>query len=203
MLQLPTIETGTLELLKKLQELPLLDNTRLVGGTALALQIGHRKSIDLDFFGEFNFEIQELIDEIKEFAELTILSESKNIHVYSINGIKVDFVNYKYPWLDKAVIEDGVVLADIKDIAAMTISAIIGRGTKKDFIDIAFLLQKFSLAEILDFYTSKYKDGSVFMALKSLTYFDDAENDIMPEMLLKKSWEQVKKEITCKQPQAS
>jgi hypothetical protein len=157
----------------------------------------------LDFFGEFNFEIQELIDEIKEFAELTILSESKNIHVYSINGIKVDFVNYKYPWLDKAVIEDGVVLADIKDIAAMKISAIIGRGTKKDFIDIAFLLQKFSLAEILDFYTSKYKDGSVFMALKSLTYFDDAENDIMPEMLLKKSWEQVKKEITCKQPQAS
>jgi hypothetical protein len=195
MLQLSTIEPSALELLKKLQNLPVLEQTRLVGGTALALQIGHRKSIDLDFFGEFKIEIQELIDEIKEFAELTILSESKNIHVYSINGIKVDFVNYKYPWLDNAVAEDGIVLAGIRDIAAMKIAAVIGRGTKKDFIDIAFLLQKFSLKEILDFYSLKYNDGSIFMALKSLAYFEDAESDIMPDMLIKKSWKQAKNEI--------
>ena len=108
MLQLSAVEQSTLDLLKKLQRLPLLSKTRLVGGTALALQIGHRKSIDLDFFGELDFEIQELIDEIKEFAELTILSESKSVHIYLINGIKVDFVNYKYPWIDDAVCEDGV-----------------------------------------------------------------------------------------------
>jgi len=195
MLQLSAIEQNTFELLKKLQKLPLLAKTRLVGGTALALQIGHRKSIDLDFFGELDFEIQELIDSIKEFADLTILSESKNIHIYSINGIKVDFVNYKYPWIDDAISEDDILLAGIKDIAAMKISAIIGRGTKKDFIDIAFLLQKFSLKDILDFYSLKYNDGSIFAAMKSLTYFDDAENDIMPDMLIKKSWKQVKKEI--------
>jgi hypothetical protein len=88
-------------------------------------------------------------------------------------------VNYKYPWLDNAVTEDGIVLAGIRDIAAMKIAAIIGRGTKKDFIDIAFLLQKFSLKEILDFYSLKYNDGSVFMALKSLAYFEDAESEIM------------------------
>jgi len=195
MLQLSAIEQQTFELLKKLQKLPLLAKTRLVGGTALALQIGHRKSIDLDFFGELDFEIQELIDSIKEFADLTILSESKNIHIYSINGIKVDFVNYKYPWIDDAICEDGILLAGIKDIAAMKISAIIGRGTKKDFIDIAFLLQKFSLKDILGFYSSKYNDGSIFAAMKSLTYFDDAEGDIMPDMLIKKSWKQAKKEI--------
>ena len=195
MLQLSAIEQNTFELLKKLQKLPLLAKTRLVGGTALALQIGHRKSIDLDFFGELDFEIQELIDSIKEFADLTILSESKNIHIYSINGIKVDFVNYKYPWIDDAISEDDILLAGIKDIAAMKISAIIGRGTKKDFIDIAFLLQKFSLKDILDFYSSKYNDGSIFTAMKSLTYFDDAEGDIMPDMLIKKSWKQAKKEI--------
>jgi len=63
------------------------------------------------------------------------------------------------------------------------------------FIDIAFLLQRFSLKEILDFYSSKYNDGSIFMAMKSLTYFDDAESDIMPDMLVKKSWKQTKKEI--------
>jgi len=195
MLQLSAIEQNTFELLKRLQKLPLLAKTRLVGGTALALQIGHRKSIDLDFFGELDFEIQELIDSIKEFADLTILSESKNIHIYSINGIKVDFVNYKYPWIDDAVYKDGILLAGIKDIAAMKISAIIGRGTKKDFIDIAFLLQKFSLKDILGFYSLKYNDGSIFAAMKSLTYFDDAEGDIMPDMLIKKSWKQVKKEI--------
>jgi len=195
MLQLSTIEQSTFELLKKLQKLPLLAKTRLVDGTALALQIGHRKSIDLDFFGELDFDIQELIDNIKEFASLTILSESKNIHVYSINGIKVDFVNYKYPWIDDATCEDGILLAGIRDIAAMKIAAIIGRGTKKDFIDIAFLLQRFSLKEILDFYSLKYNDGSIFMAMKSLTYFDDAESDIMPDMLIKKSWKQTKKEI--------
>jgi len=195
MLQLSTIEQSTLELLKKLQKLPLLAKTRLVGGTALALQIGHRKSIDLDFFGELDFEIQELIDNIKEFASLTILSESKNIHIYSINGIKVDFVHYKYPWIDDAICENDILLAGIRDIAAMKISAIIGRGTKKDFIDIVFLLQRFSLKEILDFYSLKYNDGSIFMAMKSLTYFDDAENDIMPDMLVKKSWKQIKKEI--------
>jgi hypothetical protein len=195
MLQLSAIEQNTFELLKRLQKLPLLAKTRLVGGTALALQIGHRKSIDLDFFGELDFEIQELIDNIKEFADLTILSESKNIHIYSINGIKVDFVNYKYPWIDDAICEDGILLAGIKDIAAMKVSAIIGRGTKKDFIDIAFLLQKFPLKDILDFYSLKYNDGSIFTAMKSLTYFDDAESDIMPDMLVKKSWKQAKKEI--------
>ena len=195
MLQLSAIEQNTFELLKKLQKLPLLAKTRLVDGTALALQIGHRKSIDLDFFGELDFEIQELIDSIKEFADLTILSESKNIHIYSINGIKVDFVNYKYPWIDDAICEDSILLAGIKDIAAMKISAIIGRGTKKDFIDIAFLLQKFSLKNILDFYSLKYNDGSIFAAMKNLTYFDDAEGDIMPDMLMKKSWKQAKKEI--------
>ncbi len=65
MLQLSAIDQSTFELLKKLQKLPLLAKTRLVGGTALALQIGHRKSIDLDFFGELDFEIQDLIDNIK------------------------------------------------------------------------------------------------------------------------------------------
>jgi hypothetical protein len=83
MLQLSTIEQNAFELLKKLQKLPLLAKSRLVGGTALALQIGHRKSVDLDFFGELDFEIQELIDNIKEFANLAILSESKNVHIIS------------------------------------------------------------------------------------------------------------------------
>ena len=92
----------------------------------------------------------------------------------------------------------GIRMAGIKDIAAMKVTAVIGRGTKKDFIDISFLLHHLSLNEILDFYSTKYDDGSVFMAMKSLVYFDDAEKEPMPDMLINKSWEQVKEYILSK-----
>ena len=198
MLYLETVESSTLELLKKLQRLPVLEQTRLVGGTALALQLGHRKSIDLDFFGTIDCEAEYLRESIAGIASLTILKESPHIHIYIVDGIKVDIVNYKYPWLDDVVLEQGLRLASVSDIAAMKITAIIGRGTKKDFIDIAFLLHHFSLEEILDFYAAKYNDSSVFMAMKSLAYFDDAEADPMPDMFVNQSWQQVKAYILSK-----
>ena len=198
MLYLETVESSTLELLKKLQRLPVLEQTRLVGGTALALQLGHRKSIDLDFFGTVDCEAEYLRESIAGIASLTILKESPHIHIYIVDGIKVDIVNYKYPWLDDVVLEQGLRLASVIDIAAMKITAIIGRGTKKDFIDIAFLLHHFSLEEILHFYAAKYNDSSVFMAMKSLAYFDDAEADPMPDMFVNQSWQQVKAYILSK-----
>lgn len=198
MLYLETVESSTLELLKKLQRLPVLEQTRLVGGTALALQLGHRKSIDLDFFGTVDCEAEYLRESIAGIASLTILKESPHIHIYIVDGIKVDIVNYKYPWLDDVVLEQGLRLASVSDIAAMKITAIIGRGTKKDFIDIAFLLHHFSLEEILHFYAAKYNDSSVFMAMKSLVYFDDAEADPMPDMFVNQSWQQVKAHILSK-----
>ena len=198
MLYLETVESSTLELLKKLQRLPVLEQTRLVGGTALALQLGHRKSIDLDFFGTVDCEAEYLRESIAGITSLTILKESPHIHIYIVDGIKVDIVNYKYPWLDDVVLEQGLRLASVSDIAAMKITAIIGRGTKKDFIDIAFLLHHFSLEEILHFYAAKYNDSSVFMAMKSLAYFDDAEADPMPDMFVNQSWQQVKAHILSK-----
>ena len=198
MLYLETVESSTLELLKKLQRLPVLEQTRLVGGTALALQLGHRKSIDLDFFGTVDCEAEYLRESIAGIASLTILKESPHIHIFIVDGIKVDIVNYKYPWLDDVVLEQGLRLASVSDIAAMKITAIIGRGTKKDFIDIAFLLHHFSLEEILHFYAAKYNDSSVFMAMKSLAYFDDAEADPMPDMFVNQSWQQVKAHILSK-----
>jgi len=198
MLYLETVESSTLELLKKLQRLPVLEQTRLVGGTALALQLGHRKSIDLDFFGTVDCEAEYLRESIAGIASLTILKESPHIHIYIVDGIKVDIVNYKYPWLDDVVLEQGLRLASVNDIAAMKITAIIGRGTKKDFIDIAFLLHHFSLEEILHFYAAKYNDSSVFMAMKSLAYFDDAETDPMPDMFVNQSWQQLKAYILSK-----
>lgn len=198
MLHLSTVDSTTLELLRKLQNIPLLSDTRLVGGTALALQIGHRKSVDLDFFGTVKAEQDELIRALEQIGSLTVLKNSPHIHIYLLNNIKIDIVDYQYSWIDNVVVKQGIRMASLKDIAAMKITAIIGRGTKKDFIDIAFLLQRFTINDIMDFYTSKYPDGSTFMAMKSLAYFDDAEEDIMPYMLADISWETIKQQILSK-----
>ena len=195
MFQYQTIEPGTLQLLKQLQELPLLKASRLVGGTALALQLGHRKSVDLDLFGGIDASSEEIREALSMSHSITVVKESRNINIYLIDGIKVDFVNYKYAWIDKAVEEDTIILAGIKDIAAMRIAAVVGRGTKKDFIDIYFLLRQYSLQEILQLYLQKYPDGSLFIALKSLSYFEDAEPDPMPVMFEKVNWEDVKARI--------
>lgn len=195
MLHISTVEPSTLELLKKLQQLPILRDTRLVGGTALALQLGHRKSIDLDFFGQVDVSSQDLQEALRSIGTLTVLKESKNIHIYVLNGIKIDIVNYTYPWLDDVVCDNDIRLASPKDIAAMKITAIIGRGTRKDFADIYFLLRRYSLKFILDCYQQKYPDSSTFMAMKSLAYFDDAEEEPMPYMFADITWEEIKKSI--------
>ena len=196
MLQYKTIEPGTLQLLKSLQALPLLQGLRLVGGTALALQLGHRKSVDLDLFGDFSAEGIEIRDTLEEQFSVSVIKESKIIKIYQVDGIKVDLVNYsRYPWIDNPIEEDGITLAGIKDIAAMKVAAIIGRGTKKDFIDMNRLLQIYSLKEILDMYMQKYPDGSLFIAMKSLSYFEDAESDPMPFMFDEIDWGVVKASI--------
>ena len=192
MLHYETIIPETQSLLEKLSALPVLDDARLVGGTALALQLGHRTSVDLDFFGRINADSEELRDILREVGRVEVASVSKNINIFWVNGIKVDMVNYPYPWLDLPIEEDGVRLASLRDIAAMKVSAIVNRGTKKDFIDLYTLLQFFKLDDILDIYSRKYSDGSLFIVLKSLTYFDDAETDPMPNVLNDTTWETVK-----------
>jgi predicted nucleotidyltransferase component of viral defense system len=182
-----------LVLLKKLQQIPLFSELRLVGGTALALQLGHRNSIDLDFFGHLDVDHEILAKELEIAGfELQSMQGGKNIHQFSINGVKVDFVNYPYKWLKDTIITDGVRMAGLQDISAMKLSAITNRGTKKDFVDIYFLLQRFTLKELLDFYTEKYVNSSVFMVLRSLCYFDDAEEQPMPKMFISTEWADIK-----------
>lgn len=195
MLHLETIESNTLELLRKLQSLYIFKNSRLVGGTALALQLGHRKSVDLDLFGTIEITPEEIQEVCRKAGELEISKVSRNINIFWIDGIKVDCVNYPYGWLDECRVLDGIRLASVNDIAAMKISAIINRGTKKDFIDLYFLLQEMSLNHILDLYDQKYPDGSRFIAIKSLTYFEDAESDPMPYMFSDITWDNVKASI--------
>ena len=195
MLHYETVDEGTLGLLKQLQSLGILSEMRLVGGTSLALQIGHRKSIDIDLFGNLSAEYENLIDELKTLGEVVPLKNSKNIHSLLINNIKVDIVNYEYKWLSNKITNDNIHLATIEDIAAMKLNAIIGRGSKKDFIDLFFILKDYSLATIMGFYTKKYNDVSTFLVLKSLTYFEDADIEEMPFMFNNITWQAVKDNI--------
>lgn len=198
MLHFETIDPSTLELLTHLQKIKGLNRSRLVGGTGLSLQMGHRKSVDLDFFAyELKEDFLSILASIKnEGFKVEIRSQSSNILITMIENVKVDIVNYPYPWIDKQISEDNIILASDKDIAAMKLSAITNRGSKKDFIDLYYLLKKYSLEKMLSFYSKKYNDGSDFMVLKSLTYFDDAEIEA-PPLLFDKSitWENIKEKI--------
>ena len=196
MLSLQTVYPDTLELLKKLAQTSILQDMRLVGGTSLALQYGHRRSVDLDFFGRTTDDVDELTEALHDsVGQLTLLSASKKIRVYIINNVKVNIVNYDYPWIDDAVMDSGIQLASPKDIAAMKVNAVIGRGTKKDFVDIYFLLQHYSFERLMQFYLEKYSDGSEYRALLSMTYFGDADLQPMPYMFSNVSWEEIKKRI--------
>jgi hypothetical protein len=195
MLQTQTVEPALLELLKSLMQHESFKDLFLVGGTNLALKIGHRNSVDIDLFGKADLDDLEISQYLNTLGKITILKKSKNIQIYAVNGIKVDFVNYTYPWIEEAKVVDGIRLASNKDIGAMKLNAIAGRGSKKDFIDLYFLLQEFSIEELVQFYENKYHDGSSFMVLKSLTYFEDAEKQEMPIMYKKVTWPEVKQSI--------
>jgi len=195
MLHFETIEPATLGLLRKLQSIEELANVRLVGGTALAMQIGHRTSIDLDLFGLLDFSPEDYSEKLLQLGKLEFIKKSKNIQILIIDGIKVDIVNYHYPWLEDALNKEDIIMGSKKDIAAMKLNAISGRGTRKDFVDLYFLLNEYSLNEIMQFYLAKYNDGSEYMAIKSIGYFKDAEEEVMPNMLINVGWEEIKSTI--------
>jgi predicted nucleotidyltransferase component of viral defense system len=184
-----------MELLKKIMSEKLFSDFNLVGGTALALQMGHRNSIDIDLFGNSEINSEFFIEKLSEFGEVKVAKSTKNILITKINEVKVDFVNYKYPLLSECLFIENIRMLSVKDIAGMKLNAIAGRGSKKDFIDLYFLLNEFSLEDIVSFYEKKYKDGSVFMVQKSLTYFEDADAQQQPKMFKDFNWETCKQKI--------
>ena len=195
MLHTETVEPSTLDLLRRLQRLPDLTSTRLVGGTALALHLGHRKSVDLDIFGTFDpiVSYRKLLADAGHSVEG---AENGTVQSLRVNNVKVDLVNYPYPWLDDAIEEGNIRLAGLRDIAAMKLSAVANRGRKKDFIDVARLLDVFSLDQMLSLYKEKFSVSELSFPLRGLMYFDDADEDPMPEMFDSNfTWENVKKTV--------
>ncbi len=196
MLHYSTVEPRTLELLKKLQSLPFLDKFYLVGGTAIALHLGHRVSVDLDMFSFEDFESTNLQEKLSEsFDEMDQVIQSSGTLLCFLKGIKTDFIRYKYPPQYPSFEENGIRLLALEDLIPMKLSAIAGRGRKKDFYDVYFLLRHYPLSEMLALYEAKFPQSSVFHLLKSLVYFEDAEPDSDPILFENAPWKSVKKAV--------
>ena len=175
-----------------------LQSFYLAGGTALALQIGHRQSVDFDFFSYDSFDVRMIINEAKKYGDFELFSEAENTLHGLLNGVQISFFKIDYSLLEATNdYNNNLKLASLLDIAVMKLNAISERGSKKDFIDLSFLLKDFELLELLGKYAEKYGNGiaNQYHLLKSLVYFGDAENQPMPRMKINKTWLQTKKEI--------
>jgi hypothetical protein len=171
-------------------------NFYLAGGTGLALQIGHRRSYDLDFFAQKEFDESRLIQQISLLGNFQLEKKAPQSVIGALNNTKVSFLGYRYPLLLPLREALNINVADILDIACMKIDAIASRGTKRDFIDIYFVVKELlPLKEIFKKFSEKYASlrYNLIHIKKSLVYFTDAENDPSPSMLKPVDWLEVKK----------
>ena len=167
----------------------------LAGGTALALVEGHRVSVDLDVFVERMRSTEDVLDRLRgQVPELSVTSLEAGTVYVEVHGVQVSVIEYRYPLLGPTVATDGLALANRDDIAAMKLSAIASRGSRKDFVDLWILLTRHrSLTEYLALYEEKFEVRDVGHVVRSLVHFDDAERDPPLRLLVDIDWELVKR----------
>jgi len=173
----------------------LTKNVYLAGGTALALYYGHRFSVDLDWFGqEFKY-TEEFRRKLSSAGKLKVIGQSEDTFHGQLDDVEISFFRYHYKLLfSKKKYNQNIYLADEKDIACMKLDAIASRGSKKDFVDMYFLLHNFSLEILMGLMPKKFEiEYNIPHLLKALAYFEDAESMPMPEMIKQTRWEEVKK----------
>lgn len=183
-----------------LERLGALQDVRafyLAGGTALALQLGHRRSIDLDFFREQGFDPTDLVRRLRLGTTTMVRRSEGDTLTVDIDGVTTSFFAYPYPLLRSLRSSPwSLSVAAVEDIAAMKLSALAGRGARKDFVDLYFICREImSLRELVRCFEEKFKGVPYerYHVLKSLTYFDDAETEIMPDLTRPASWEEIKR----------
>jgi Nucleotidyl transferase AbiEii toxin, Type IV TA system len=180
------IEPQTLALIQALQQLPELKGFYLVGGTALALMLGHRNSIDIDLFTQNDFSAEEIEELLKPKYTFAATVARKNTLLAVVSNIKTDFIKHAYPLILPPITEEGITFLSREDISAMKFHAIIQSGKRlKDFIDIYFLLEHFCMADMIGFFTKKYRYSNPMIAMKAVNYFDEIDDNIDPPKLLK------------------
>lgn len=197
------LNKGQIDLLFKLK---LPKNYYLAGGTALALYLGHRTSLDFDFYITAEFNRKEVFNLLKKRfteKEITVSSLEKNNFIGKINNVNISVFYYPYKLLDDVVDLRNIRLASLKDIVSMKLVAIIQRPAKRDYIDMFYLLKDFSLENIFNYCQEKYPNFNPYLALRALSYFGDVDNEKIEERGIKIldksfSWEKTKKELVKK-----
>ena len=174
----------------------ILKDAYLAGGSALALHLGHRKSYDFDFYTRNDLPAADVASQLAKIGNFqTTLLEPPHTVLGLFNDVKFSLFRYDYPLLNELQQFKGVGLASIPDIAAMKLSAICGRATKRDYIDLFFISKQYSFEQLIEFFKQKFGKlgNNLYFILKSLSYFEDAEADELPQMLAPISWDEVKK----------
>ncbi len=199
MLHLETVDPGTLSILKRLMHLPQMKPFHLVGGTALSLLYGHRKSIDLDLFTTKEFDHHLTIEVLKKEFGTAFEYEggfSKFGIFCFIESVKVDIVYYPHQIINPCLDINEIRIYHPKDIAAMKIQAILGRGKKKDFWDVAEMLNHLTVQDFLSAHQEKFPTQQLLISIpQALTYFTDADESEDPISLKGQTWTSVKKII--------
>lgn len=182
--------------------MPQLSNFYLVGGTALSLKFEHRISVDLDLFEKEKFEVEIINELLLEEFTTGFINENLTIKFAifcRINDVKVDLVHYPHNLIAEPEIVEGIRMYSNKDIAAMKINAILGRGVKKDFWDLYELLKRYSLDDIIQWHQQKYPSQQLLISIpNALTYFEDDNESPNPMSLQGQTWEGVKEFLQLK-----
>lgn len=188
------IATDAEAALASLHNASLLENFYLAGGTGLALRFGHRLSRDLDFFASQTFDEERLLQGMRGLPGFSLTATAPQTAHATVQGTKVSFLGYPYPVLFPPAPYREVAVADPRDIACMKISAIASRGARRDFVDLYAAAQRFGLAELLRLFDLKYAQTrySKLHILKSLTFFEDADREPLPHLLVPLDWGAVK-----------
>ena len=191
--------------LRDLHQASVLDRCYLAGGTGLALHLGHRRSQDLDFFSRDPVDPDAIVPRIQTLNGFSLVSKGAGTLHATVQGTKVSFLGYDYPVLFPFEKFLEVNVADPRDITCMKISAIAGRGTRRDFVDLYAVSKQYGLRQQLEWFNQKFAQAnySRVHVLKSLTYFEEAEKDPMPDMLATIAWEEVKQFFLSEVPRLS
>jgi hypothetical protein len=170
-----------------------VDGCYLAGGTGLALHFGHRRSVDLDLFRETGFQSADFRDRLAGLSGLRNVELASGTVYFELHGVKVSVLHYPYPLLFPAEAFDGLAVADARDIACMKLDAIGSRGARRDFVDLYTAARGYGLPAIVEWFETKYAAAPYNRAhlLKALTYFVDAEQEPLPDMLVALDWRTV------------
>jgi hypothetical protein len=198
--QKKSVDKIVFDLIAALQGKDYLKEFILVGGTGLALIIGHRRSIDIDLFTSKDFNAEQLLEKLEsDFAFQMDYMAGSTIKGNSA-GIKVDLLAHKYPLIGDTIEIENIRIASLDDISAMKVNSVANDGARvKDFIDLYFLLtdHKYDVESLLGNYKAKYSQRNTMHALKSLNYFEDVDLSDWPELLKRKdtSWKKIRETI--------